>query len=945
MAEDNSMIEKVEQTATRGVGHLPIRQGPELAPQEKAEQLWGLYHEYSAYRRGLLRKGLRTSREGGGAPIPKEKRETPAFAELSQEQRDELLISTVLNPSVREDPLAQRLEGEITSLWQDPVVKAVFVARVKESLREREHYAPSTKAYRVLRNRAGDLEEEYFDLMRNQFLMRQMTPTLRAIDISRNRLEKSQTEAEIDNLELTGGMPATTKEKRGGLDREHADLAALLAYERLVDYRRQYKENGVIFTPSRDELLDEVLLKTSQGTWMQLIGETGTGKTTFAKRTSWILNGEPAQYAAGERWGDVGTLIGSKTFERTEQGDRTFFNFGPLTVALTGCQNSLEMEEVIRTGKEPAGKLVILDELNKFDQDALFGALKVAATLRPGEYFNFKELPGVKLRMARKGVAIVSTMNPATARYERKELDPALDRLFYDGKKRVDYPPMSAQNPELYDIFLGILMDDNGRIRIPRDELAPHYVDKEEDDGSGVVKQELDSDVTRHGVLYRFALAASEIHKSFSQMESVAKIPTDPGFLEKAVLEMEVLVNWMDGYSTQIEGGMSLPAYLEHKLHDFYTNIDSQNDKAIFERVFRHFGFDIATPREIPKAPYNALTPVEIGYLTPKTPREVKRIGEEIIPKAKLYVYPDTGEEVNYLPVAVETEGEQLLPGTIISWEDGSRYRYLGKREDNGGFFVVPLGPGEEPLPIIERPETPASTDKVLERAKDILGQDFLGIEAIRAMEAKLKAIGIDVKFGVDTADKLPPLPYSEEDLKLAKENGEMLVLRPKTMTVNGVPTDITIMEFRNLFDQDPVGNGTHAIYPNTWHSGEDFAEKRAAINSSWALVKKEVLNGSTDKDWNTQGDVLRQYGEELKRKGAKNADIKRRTAFEAMWDTMMYYTNTGDKLLVNVYDWTETKTSGRSLVFVGGFDSGGLGLLDRDPGDPDPYIGVCPSR
>lgn len=918
------MIEKVEQTASRGSNHIPTRLGPELSSSERAEQLWGLFNEYSTMRRGLYREGLRARKGERSLKEVNEAEKTDVLARVSQ------------------NPLAARLEGEIANLWGNPGVRGVFVARVKESLRERQQHGSSTREYRKLRHSAKELEEEYFDLMRNQFLMRQMTPTLRAMDISRNRLEKSQIEAQFDNLEETGGMPVKLKEQRGGLDREHADLAALLAYERVVDYHRQYKENGVIFTPSRDELLDEVLLKTSQGTWTQLIGETGTGKTTFAKRTSWILNGEPPQYAAGERWGDVGTLIGSKTFDRTEQGDRTYFDFGPLTVALTGCQNSLEMEEAIRTGREPSGKLLILDELNKFDQDALFGALKIAATLRPGEFFNFKELPGVRLKMAKKGVAIISTMNPATARYERKELDPALDRLFYDGKKRVDYPPMTSQKPELYEIFLGILMDDNGRIRIPKDELAPHFVEVE-DVAARIVKQELDSDVSHHGALYRFALAATEIHKSFSQKESVARTANDPGLLEKTVLEMEVLVNWMDGYSTQIEGGMSLPAYLEHKLNEFYSNIDNQNDRVIFERVFRHFGFDIASPRDIPKVPYNALTPVEMGYLTPRAPRAVRREGEELIPRSRIYIDSETGEEINYLPVEMETDGESVAAGTILEWEDGTKYRYLGKREDTGGFLVIPVGPQD----IEPHFEAPSPKDNMVERAKEILGKDFLGLEAVRKMEAALKGVGANVEFRLD---RLPDFPYSEQDLQLAKQNGEMVVLRASHANIDGRTAPLSLISFRELFKKDPVGGIPALFYSfrsdaNDWYLQENFATNSLEMELGWAIVKKEFLNGSTSKNWQQQEEVMKKYGEDLRAKGGTNTQVRRRTAKEAVWDTMLYYSNTKEQLLETKYDWTSSRASGDRLVGVGGFDSGGLYVGRWDPANQNPDIGVCPSR
>lgn len=665
------MTEKIGQIADRGIHHTPKREGQLLPAAERAEQLWGLFNEYSSLRRSLYRAEL-TKRKGDGSVM-----------KMSQEEKD------AARKQLSEDPLSQRLEGEISHLWQDPAVKRIFTTKVKESMRELETHKPNLRRYQDLEHQSQELEGEYFDLLRNEFLMRQMTPTLRSMDIARNRTEQNLVRQSIEDLETTGEMDSKSYEERHGLDREHADLAALLAYERISDYHKQFKHDGVIFTPSRTALLERVLKKTSSGTWMQLVGETGTGKTTFAKRASWILNNEPAQYASGEKWGDVKALIGTKTMDPATQ--RVYYDFGPLTTALTGCQNSLEMEAAIKRGEETSGRLLILDELNKFDQDALFGALKIPATLQPGEMFNFKELPGIRLRMARRGVAIITTMNPATVRYERKELDPALDRLFYNGKERVDYPPMSSKSPELYEIFLGILMDDHGRIRVAKSELAPSFIETE-DTATGIVRQELNTDVKAHGALYRFALAAAEIQKSFTQKPNVARTATDEGLLEKTALEMETLVRWMQGYSGEIEGGESLTTYLEKKLHDFHGNIDSINDSTIYERTFNHFGFSIISPTEKSKEQYTPLTPVEMGYLTPRTLREVRRKGEEVTPRTKIYIKPD-GEEINYLPTPMIIEDGELQPETVLEYE-GKRYVYLGKDPEKGDDIIV--GPLEE---------------------------------------------------------------------------------------------------------------------------------------------------------------------------------------------------------------------------------------------------------
>lgn len=645
----------IERIATRGKNFTPLPDSlrePMFNTSEKAEQVWGMYNEYITIARNTK----------PGSEIPEE-------------------ITATMN----------RLETEIARLWKDPSVKKILERKIKESVQEREPHAFNLSHYRNLKIRLEALEKEYFDLLRNQFLMRRMTPTLRGIDMARVRTEKNDVLAAIKTLEVDGGQDPKLKQELGGLKKEHADLAALIAYERIRGYHHEFGKTGVVMTPSRKKLLEDVIEQTSSGTWMQLTGETGTGKTTFAKQASFILTDNPPQYASGEKWGDTAALIRSKAL--TPDG-RAFYEFGPLTIAITGCTNSIEMEEVIRTAKERDGGLLMLDELNLFDQDALKGSLKLTKTVRPDEIFNYKEMPGVKLRMAKKGFAIIATMNPATVRYQRKELTPELDRLFYDGKKKVDYLPMTDSDPELYEVFLAILMDDNGRIRIAEEELAPKY-DEVKDEAKGLIYKKISQDPSRHGTLYRFALAAAEIHKSFDQKESVAKTPTDQGFLEKTVLDMEVLVNWMKGYSREIEGGLSLSSYLENKLREFYEAIDSVEDKAIFKRIFIHFGFEIEreitgnpTPKVDVKPVYGPLTPLEMGYLTPRTERPVTKIGEEVMPKTKIYI-TNEGEEIEYLPLAASLEAGQLAPGEAVLIE-GKRHQYLGiNPETKEEIFVI----------------------------------------------------------------------------------------------------------------------------------------------------------------------------------------------------------------------------------------------------------------
>lgn len=243
-------------------------------------------------------------------------------------------------------------------------------------------------------------------------------------------------------------------------------------------------------------------------------------------------------------------------------------------------------------------------------------------------------------------------------------------------------------------------------------------------------------------------------------------------------------------------------------------------------------------------------------------------------------------------------------------------------------------------------PDRPIPYTRMVERAMDILGTDFLGVEAIEKMTDKLKTVGVNVEFNLGS---IPDLPYTEEDLQLAKQNGEILVLRAGTMT-EGTQRPINIINFRKLFKKDPNGVLETPFYTfrkdaNDWYKNEDFAKKNVEIQPGWALVKKDLLEDSRNKNWNQQNDVLKAYGEELVQTGATNIDVRRRTAMEAVWDAMLYYTNTGEHLLERDWDWTSSRTSGGYLVRVGVFDSNGLYVNGWNPEHSRSNVGVCPSR
>lgn len=246
--------------------------------------------------------------------------------------------------------------------------------------------------------------------------------------------------------------------------------------------------------------------------------------------------------------------------------------------------------------------------------------------------------------------------------------------------------------------------------------------------------------------------------------------------------------------------------------------------------------------------------------------------------------------------------------------------------------------------------------EDTIKRAKEILRRDFLGVEAIKKFEEVVSRLsGRKVEF---VLDDLPPLPYSEEDLQIAKDCGEMLVLRPKVIRIDGekVPiTLLTLIELTILFSKDQLGKPQKVFNPSYWYmveKEENFATSAEEIKSGWSLVKKDVFKGSTRKTWYDQEQLLREYEKNLRERGAKNATVRRRTAAETVFDVLLYYVNTGKRLLTKKYDWGQSKTQHsfsskdwESFVAVGKFDSLPPQVHGLLPKFYSKNLGVCPSR
>lgn len=252
-----------------------------------------------------------------------------------------------------------------------------------------------------------------------------------------------------------------------------------------------------------------------------------------------------------------------------------------------------------------------------------------------------------------------------------------------------------------------------------------------------------------------------------------------------------------------------------------------------------------------------------------------------------------------------------------------------------------------------------------IQEAREILGEDMLGPEAVR------EAFGVHIE-----EDEIPELLYSREDLEKAKELGEMLVLRVHSVTA----LPLTIQRIEELIQPKMTEEEGQLLFDQDWYDNEEFY-KEATTKNEWKLVSKDLVPFSVDQDYIEQTKVLRDHlaaigalsDEELENCSDEKLDeIKefmdsdydknwpeaskrlqellvnqnhRRTAVEALYDWVLKFKNSGERLLESEYDWTNTRSSDGSLVDFGYAGTGGANVGRGRPRYSSALLGVVSVR
>lgn len=263
------------------------------------------------------------------------------------------------------------------------------------------------------------------------------------------------------------------------------------------------------------------------------------------------------------------------------------------------------------------------------------------------------------------------------------------------------------------------------------------------------------------------------------------------------------------------------------------------------------------------------------------------------------------------------------------------------------------------------------------EIAKRIMGSDYFGPEAVE------EAFG----FKMDDKD-IPAIPFNKWELKKAKELGQFLILRGY-----GIRRDISSV-FKNVFfhfniknmidifqnrfkDEGNIGRDT----PNSiGHNERNFY----CCHNKWALVSKEIMPDSSNKDYLDQTAAIIKYlkeevfkGKELPQQYQEAVDdfkkqeasirkliedkdylsarygiddlaineLARQDPAEFVYDFLVFFAHTGKKMAVSKSAWTAGCASFNFVIAGGRKDEDIIDLNKKEINFKDKKVGVLFAR
>jgi hypothetical protein len=125
------------------------------------------------------------------------------------------------------------------------------------------------------------------------------------------------------------------------------------------------------------------------------------------------------------------------------------------------------------------------------------------------------------------------------------------------------------------------------------------------------------------------------------------------------------------------------------------------------------------------------------------------------------------------------------------------------------------------------------------------------------------------------------------------------------------------------------------------WTVGQEPFASTATCRPGWRLVHGAPIPATRNLNYEQQEAELARYADSLGLAGR----LSRRTAIEAVYDTILLHRAHGIRLLERTWDWSSTPTQDGGYVTVGEFAADGLRIVGYSRAVRFGTLGVCPQQ
>src|SRR3989338_3345327 len=319
-------------------------------------------------------------------------------------------------------------------LLANPELESVLERGLARHEEERERVNGSYEQYQTFLKEYEEKEEKLAKLFSAMFAKRGKEP--QPTDLVRRALLE-------DRLEELEALMRETKQK-------NPYTAAQIEYDLTCDYASQLRNNGFIWTDSRRAILRRIftVATTSGRPVFALMGETGVGKTGFAKAAAHELTDRGPERTVGGEGEAFRRLL---AFQAIGKDGETYWEYGPLLRAMTGKDSSLDEKS------SHDGGIFFDDEYNTRPTSIQREILKFVSEARAGKKVT---VPGTPLEITvAPRFLYLAAGNPPSARYKREATGIETKREFSANVVNVTYLEQTPDNPELHRILKAALMN------------------------------------------------------------------------------------------------------------------------------------------------------------------------------------------------------------------------------------------------------------------------------------------------------------------------------------------------------------------------------------------------------------------------------------------------------------------------------------------------------